>query len=185
MQVIGLCGYAGSGKDTAAEALVEIGWKRAAFADPIREMALAIDPIVSVRSGMSLSWIVNREGWEQAKQHPEVRRLLQRIGTEAGRNILGYEVWVIIARNRIAAAEDADCPGVVITDLRFANEYEHLHKYWGAKFVRISRPGIGPVNDHESDQHLAGFEVDHEIVNDGDKAKLHAAILAIAKGGEA
>ena len=36
MQVIGLCGAARSGKDTAADGLVAVGWRRLAFADPMR-----------------------------------------------------------------------------------------------------------------------------------------------------
>jgi len=183
MQVIALCGYAGSGKDTAAEALVQQGWKRIAFADPIREMALAIDPYVQTGYGPTymmdrLSRIIDHEGWDGAKRWSDVRRLLQRIGTEAGREILGDSVWVNVALAKIWNADE--CHGVVITDLRFVNEYTALGD-WNAKFIRITRPGIGPVNDHQSDQHLAGFEVDHEIVNDGTREQLWEKIREIAK----
>jgi hypothetical protein len=199
MKVIGLCGYAGSGKDTAAEALVSEGWQRIAFADPVREMALAIDPYIVFRSGdrnvladnpiifwndgSHLQQLIEYVGWDEAKRFMDVRRLLQRIGTEAGREILGPNVWVDVVSGRVTAAAMCGCHGVVITDLRFDNELHYL-RYRHSTIVRISRPGVGPVNDHESDQHLAGFEVDHEIVNDGDKEKLWAAIRAIAKAGE-
>ena len=210
MQVIALCGYAGSGKDTAAEALIEQGWQRVSFADPIREMLLAINPYVQVpRKRHWLSWFENwlcgpyictpvgmalwwdaGGSWDRLKQiSPDIRGLLQRIGTEAGREILGEYVWVDIAYTKIWEAKQAGCPGVVVTDLRFANEHETVRDPEGIRdfqstIIRISRPGVGPVNDHESDQHLAGFEVDHELVNDGDKEQLWASIRAIAKGGE-
>jgi len=183
MQVIGLCGYAGSGKDTAAQGLIELGWQRVSFADPIREMALAIDPWIEPWNNSGrLSNIVREYGWEVAKNSfPEVRRLLQRIGTEAGRDILGQDVWLDVAERKMIQAECDQCPGVVITDMRFENERIMLGD-WKATFVRISRPGVGPVNEHQSDQLLASFEVDHEIVNDGDEAKLQAALVAVAKG---
>lgn len=181
MQVIALCGYAGSGKDTAAEALIQEGWQRVSFADPIREMALAIDPLLIC--GARLSKQVAKYGWDTVKGWPEPRKLLQRIGTEAGRKILGQYVWIDLAFEKVKAAREAKCPGVVFTDLRFPNEYNVLFDHH-ATIIRISRPGIGPVNDHQSDQHLASFEVDHEIVNDGDKEKLWAAIRAVAKGEE-
>jgi len=212
MQVIGLCGYAGSGKDTAAQALVDIGWQRVSFADPIREIALAIDPIVYVGQGWLSKWtswyvkvlpnwirrriwvepfvlhlraFVCYHGWDEAKKHREVRNLLQRIGTEVGREMIDENIWVCMASNKIKeAAIECRIPGIVITDLRFPNELEELRVWARSKLVRISRPGIGPVNDHQSDRLLESFEVDHELVNDGDVAKLHAAILAVAKGGE-
>jgi len=193
MKVIGLCGYAGSGKDTAAEALVEQGWLRVAFADPIREMALAIDPYVSASTDGTcvvtkhrLSWVLDYVGgWQKAQTWPEVRRLLQRIGTEAGREILGKNIWIQLAYAAMTEASISDDPpaGIVITDLRFKNEYEWL-KLVHAIIVRISRPGIGPVNDHQSDRYLANFQVDAEIVNDGSKAKLWSEIRAIANHQE-
>ena len=35
-RIVGLCGYAKSGKDTAAEVLVRRGWARYAFADELK-----------------------------------------------------------------------------------------------------------------------------------------------------
>ena len=47
MVVIGLSGYASSGKDTVAQFLIEEhGFEKIAFADPIRNMLLAMNPIV-------------------------------------------------------------------------------------------------------------------------------------------
>jgi hypothetical protein len=45
--IIGLSGYARSGKDTVAELLVlNYGFKRMAFADGIRESLIALNPIL-------------------------------------------------------------------------------------------------------------------------------------------
>ena len=45
--IIGLTGYARSGKDTVAKILVDnYGYKRIAFADKIRELLVEINPIL-------------------------------------------------------------------------------------------------------------------------------------------
>ena len=44
--IIGLTGYAGAGKDEAANALTAQGWRRFSFADAVRELLLEINPII-------------------------------------------------------------------------------------------------------------------------------------------
>ena len=51
-----LSGPAQSGKDTLALVLVEDhGWTRVAFADPLKEMALAIDPWIDINWDMEVA----------------------------------------------------------------------------------------------------------------------------------
>jgi dephospho-CoA kinase len=84
--IIGLSGYARSGKDTVAELLVlNYGFKRMAFADGIREALSALNPIL--HDGMRLNEVVKEYGWELAKSKDEVRRLLQVLGTEVGMGV--------------------------------------------------------------------------------------------------
>lgn len=177
-QTIGLTGYAGSGKDTAAEALLAIGWERRAFADPLRDGLLALDPLVCVGDGRNegyvrLSYLVRTEGWDNAKrQYGEVRRLLQVYGTEAGRNIHGQDCWIKAARATML-------PGVdyVFTDVRFPNEVEMIHQAGGI-VIRIDRTGVEAVNAHVSDD-IGGLLVDFVIVNDGSVARLHNRLLSL------
>ena len=62
--IIGLSGYAQSGKDTVAEILVEeYGYTRVAFADIIKQAVYLLDPIVNV-SGMRLRYFVDQIGWD-------------------------------------------------------------------------------------------------------------------------
>jgi hypothetical protein len=181
-KVVGLVGYAGSGKDAAAKALVEDGWVRVAFADAVREAALAINPSISsvgpVVPRMPLRDLVEIAGWESAKSNPEVRQLLQRLGTEAGRNIHGPDCWVNIARRKIEATD----ANVVITDVRFPNEVEMVRQM-GGKLIAIARPGVGPVNDHVSDSGLAMLrsQCDQHIDNGGALEFLHASIREAVK----
>jgi dephospho-CoA kinase len=60
--IIGLTGYARTGKDTVASVLVkDFGFERIAFADPIRELLYELNPKVN---GIYLREMVEEHGWE-------------------------------------------------------------------------------------------------------------------------
>lgn len=184
--VIGLVGYARSGKDTAAAGLIADGWQRVSFADGVRELALAINPIIDAEfddESYRLGRVVERHGWEAAKECEEVRGVLQRIGTGV-RNIVGESAWVDIAADK--AEEHLDFgQNVVFSDVRFPNEIEMIHRRLCGVIVRITRPGVGPVNGHISETALDDFEADYTIVNDGTEEELQAKLVAIAASLEA
>lgn len=182
--IIGLAGYARSGKNEAAEALTQHGWKQAAFADKLREFLLAVDPVIPGPYGtgnLRLSILIRDVGWEYAKdQYPEVRALLQRTGTEAGRKLLGSNVWVD------ALFKDfIDSPALVVTDVRFPNEAEAVTDRGGV-LIRIARPGVGPAKDkvgrvHESEIALDGWPFDHVLYNDRSVRDLHRKLRGVAE----
>lgn len=166
--IVAFSGYARSGKDTAAAVLVEEGgWTRLAFADILRKCVLALDPWVypnniNTDDPMLMSEVIKKWGWDGYKgsfYSDDVRRLLQRMGTEVGRNILGDDIWV--------DATLRDCrEGVnyVITDCRFPNEALAVKEINGRVF-RITMPGLGPVNDHPSETSLDDWKFDGTIMN--------------------
>lgn len=163
--IIGLNGEAGSGKDTCAAYLVEnYGFTRYAFADAVREVALAIDPLVPMYDGIQrLSYVVNALGWDRAKREiPEVRRLLQVVGTNGGRMVLGENCWVDIIEARLQQELPAR---VILTDLRFGNEAEYVHRKSG-HVVEIIRPGnpYAIAKNHASEQFTP--DADYILHND-------------------
>lgn len=174
MRIIGLCGYAGSGKDEAAKGLVACGWTRIAFADAVREVALAINPVLvgdpSNESAFRLADVVCDGQWLIAKAQPEVRRLLQAIGTEAGRKILGENVWVDAAMRKVAG-------DTVFSDVRFPNEVAAIRER-GGRIVRIERPGVGPVNGHVSETAIDCIEADYTIINDREPWDMQGELVA-------
>lgn len=158
--IIGLTGYAQSGKDTVANILVEkYGFKRLAFADKIRDILYELNPMIG---GEPLQIKIDVEGWDKAKQHSEVRRLLQKMGV-ACRNHLSASVWIAPVVRDINPGDN-----VVITDVRFRNEAELIYKgLEGSQIWRVERPGVGPVNNHVSESEVANFPVDVTIPNHG------------------
>ncbi|MGW8743521.1 deoxynucleotide monophosphate kinase family protein [Streptomyces sp. NPDC055794] len=176
--LIGLAGAARSGKDTAAQALLGIGWARRAFADKVRDMLYAFDPYVldTHNEVWNVSVAVDRYGWDGAKEQlPEIRTYLQELGTEGGRAVLGEDVWVdALFRNH-----DTWGP-TVITDVRFPNEAEAIRER-GGMVIAIQRPGQELIADakHVSENALAGYLFDDVILNDGSVAQLHDRVVQL------
>jgi hypothetical protein len=169
--LLGLSGYAQSGKDTVAKVLInEYGFIRIAFADIIRTSLYTLDPIVAVDESaqpIRLKEKVDSLGWDKAKLEPEIRRLLQIFGTEIGRTLLGPDIWVNLALAQIQDEKD-----YVITDVRFPNEAAAIKERDGSLW-RVSRPTITAVNQHLSEKALAEYQFDAYINNDQDLAHLH------------
>ena len=113
--------------------------------------------------------VVNNNGWEDAKKLPEIRRLLQVLGTDAGRKILGENIWVDTVLNKV---KDKN---VVITDCRFPNEAKAL-KNSGGFVVRVERPGMAAINNHLSETSLDGWPFDLIVLNGGTLESLHSLV---------
>lgn len=165
IEVLGLAGWARAGKDTVAAHLVaNYGYTRMSFADPMREALRRLDPLITVGEmrGVGLRSSVDALGWEELKSlSPDVRGLMQRMGTEVGRNMFGENFWVDAA---IDSIEDGS--KVVFADVRFINEVDAI-KGLGGQVWRISRKGVGPANDHISETALNDYIFDSYINNDG------------------
>jgi hypothetical protein len=158
-EIIGLVGYARTGKDTVAATLADFDFQRLSFADPIRNAVYALNPYVT-EAGLRIQNLVDMLGWDAVKvQYPEVRRLMQVFGTEVAREQWSDSFWLDLAFNQMT--EEGK---YVITDVRFPNEAEAVRTHGGTLW-RIVRPGVGPVNGHASDNHIAEIQVDREIYN--------------------
>lgn len=205
MELVGLSGYARSGKDEAAKVLVDLyGFKRVAFADKLREVLYALDPFVEFKpyhnwgidppagfSRVRLAEVIDVYGWDGYKETEfgeEIRRLLQRLGTEAGRNLLGENIWVDAA---LTGHHEDD--RIVVTDVRFPNEAQAI-KAAGGIIVRVERPGVAAANAHVSERALDDWKFDYTLENNIDGLEnwrevvrywysLHSELKAVDIGG--
>lgn len=189
MEIIGLSGYARSGKDEAAKVLVEkFGFVQVAFADKLREVLYQLNPVVDMGfdddidlEPIYLQEVIDQTGWDGYKETdhgPEIRRLLQRLGTEAGRQTLWDTIWI-----DAAFAGLPDDAKVVVSDARFFNEFDAIRER-GGKIWRIERPGVGPVSDHPSETEAPKYEhFAYTIWNDGDLEMYRDAIKSLYQLG--
>lgn len=178
--IIGLMGYARSGKDTVADYLVRHhGFVKMAFADPMREALYRLSPLITIAdmTGVPLKTAVDGLGWETVKaDSPDVRELLQRMGTEVGREMFGEDFWVDYAMKKAEEHER-----VVFSDVRFQNEAKVVAK--SGVLWRVIRPNVGPVNNHISERDVDAVKADFTILNDSTLEDLNKNIVnGLSKG---
>ena len=181
--IIGLCGYAQSGKDSVAKTLVEkYGFTRVAFADKIRDLLYEMNPSInSEYEGVSTSLkkMVDAVGWDEAKCEPEVRRLLQTLGVGA-RTVFYEEFWIDVALTNVTNYKDSK--NFVITDVRFKNEVAALRNpALGGTIWRIERPGVTAVNTHVSEHDLIDLHPDYTVLNDTTLENLDTKVVDIMR----
>lgn len=172
--LVGLLGKKRAGKDSFAAELVDWhGFRRVAFADPLKATMLDLNPWLeptpmpgnfAPQRPIRLRLYVETLGWEYAKENPEVRRLLQVHG-ESIRRHTDPTLWV---RTGLVKAEEIRAEGepVAITDVRYPNEAEAIRAAGGA-LVRVVRPGLVSEDEHVSETALDDFPTDYTVTNDG------------------
>ncbi len=173
IDLVAIHGKLGTGKDTMASFLTDN--TPYSFADPLRKGLLALDPWIPTDDGRRrLSDVVSTEGWDEAKKIPEVRRLMQAYGTEAGRDIHGQDCWVKLAGEFIDKHDR-----VVIRDVRFPNEVDAIYGFEFTKpklknrtvLVKMlgesRREHEQSATQHASEQGLEDWLFDALVFNDG------------------
>lgn len=187
-RVIGLAGRARVGKNTVAGFIAELTdgpVHEAAFADLIKVSAaralgvkfhgdeVGLDAVRRWADALKTDHSIRIVG-ENGEQLHQItgRSFLQRYGTEAHRELFGDDFWV-------DAVEfiRPDLAALVLTDVRFENEAEAIHRA-GGEVWRVERPSIDRAthqDSHLSEKPLPDELVDLTLVNDDDLEGLRAA----------
>ena len=165
--IIGLCGAAGSGKNTVGElicGIADANW--ISFGEPIYAAVAAI-------TGMTAEELSDR----QAKERPiewlgkSPRELLQTLGTEWGRDSVHQEIWIRRAMRRAEKMGGL----VVVTDVRFDNEAKAI-RATGGVIWEVRRVGAGIPGNHSSEAGISDHLIDLRIENDGTVGSLAATV---------
>lgn len=172
--IIGITGLKGSGKDTAALALVAYkGYHLVKFADGLKIMMRALLKYAGIKPELVEEAIEgeHKETLMQVLDWRSPRYAMQTLGTEWGRNLISENLWVRICETRCRQFDD-----VVISDVRFPNEVKMI-QYQGGKIIRISRPNFVNNDTHPSESLFLSLPSDYEIINDGSIEDLQDQIL--------
>lgn len=187
VKLIGLHGHAGSGKDTVADFILSKYKDHYdhAFAGPLKVACAAA-------FGVPLSYFEDRELKETTLPDfaESPRRIAQFMGTEIFRNHFGADHWIKVLANRLnneyLGEDDGEYDSndtVIITDVRFQNEYDWIIENQGV-IIHLTRPGadgnIG-IPGHASEQklNLHSIERTYSCVNDGTIQQLHQKIASL------
>ena len=137
--IIGLVGFIGAGKGTVGELLRLHAYKQMSFAGALKDTAsIMFGWDRDLLEGDTVESRVFRETkdefWSSRFGYDFSPRLaLQRLGTEAGRDVFHQDIWIYALENRIKKL-----PKVVITDTRFPNEIEFIRSQGGV-IVEVKR----------------------------------------------
>lgn len=155
---VGLIGFAGAGKDTAALALTKRNWVRVAFADRLKDLAINF-------------------GWNGQKDD-RGRKLLQDLGMAA--RAYNDQFWINSAAAKIRQMESwwKVKPKCVWTDIRFENEAEFVRNRGGI-IIRIVKQNSNQSDFHESELNQLDIVADYLVVNSGTIEELHNKIYHI------
>lgn len=140
--VIGFVGFISSGKDTAADYLVNYHqFRRDSFASALKDAVSSVFGweriLLEGRTAESREWREQVDPWWAARLNiPGLtpRWVLQHWGTEVCRQGFHDDIWIASLEHRILKTRD----NIVITDVRFPNEIKAIHNA-GGRVVRISR----------------------------------------------
>lgn len=166
LRLIGLVGYAGTGKDTVRQQLeTEHGFVGLAFADPIRQMLRTL----FTENGIDEKYMDDRQFKEatigdlMTVRPVTYRQMAQTLGTEWGR-AMSPDFWTCIAGAYISDQRQHGERQFVISDVRFVNEAEWV-KSAGGELWRISRPAAAAVRQHTSEAEIERIRHDVWIDN--------------------
>jgi len=140
--IIGFVGLIGSGKDTAADYLVNFhGFRRDSFASTLKDAVANVfgwdRTLLEGRTSEARKWREQIDPWWAQRlgmPHLTPRWILQYWGTEVVREGFHDDMWIASLENKMRKTQD----DIVISDVRFPNEIKAIHNS-GGMVVRIKR----------------------------------------------
>jgi hypothetical protein len=194
--IVGFVGFIGSGKDTAADYLVNFhGYRRDSFANTLKDAVACVfgwdRTLLEGRTKEAREWREQVDAWWAERLNmPNLtpRLMLQLWGTEVCRTGFHDDIWIASLENKMRKTGD----NIVISDVRFPNEIKAIHNA-GGMVVRIkrgddpkwydaavsynkgpdgnatwslSKSHLDKLKIHTSETAWVGRDIDHTVYND-------------------
>jgi hypothetical protein len=206
--IIGFVGLIGSGKDTAADYLVNThGFRRDSFANTLKDAVACVfgwdRTLLEGRTKEAREWREQRDDWWSTRLGIEItpRWILQYWGTDVCRKSFHNDIWIASLENKIRKTSD----NIVISDVRFPNEINAIHNANGL-VVRIkrgndpkwfsyaksynrgpngnahwslSKGNLDRLKIHASEYSWVGGKIDHTVYNDSTIDHLYEQIESL------
>lgn len=183
--VIGITGPKRSGKDTSASYIHDMfGYEVLSFAEPMKNIlcttfGITLETLDYIKNNTDVCTVdcmeyIGEDLTGQADYHTkfstDMRKILQRFGTDAMKKYFGEDVW---ANKLVHSALHWDMDTVVISDLRYMNEYQCLKEYAeNLTIIRLHKDDTEGDN-HSSEQEYKQIPSDYDISNNGTVQELY------------
>jgi hypothetical protein len=139
--IVGFVGFIGSGKDTAADYLVNFhGYRRESFANTLKDAVSVVfgwdRTMLEGRTKEAREWRERSDEWWSNRLGKDItpRWILQHWGTDVLRQHFHDDIWIASLENKMRKTAD----NIVISDVRFPNEIKAIHNAGGI-VVRVKR----------------------------------------------
>ncbi len=182
------------------------GFTKLSFAAPVKRLLRQLNPVVGfehivcdcgdmsdcppeveeVRLADVYAYGYDDETVKDSPWGEEIRDLWQRFATETIRTV-DPDFWADLAEEELL---ESGAERIVFSDCRFPNEAQMIYNlngpfFGGGELIyspikssvwEISRPGLDPDDEHESERHAGLMEEELQIVNDGTLEDLAAGV---------
>ena len=174
-----------SGKTTAAEALVGIGYEQCKFAGPMYYMTYALFKYMDIPEDSIEHFMNEGKNEKIGGLDCSFREFMQKLGTDFGRDIISEKLWIGLAALKVNALGSNGQKDIVFDDLRFQNEYDYL-KGINGKIIKLVNKDVvcDTANDHKSEGNLDDFDFDAIVENKGTIEDLQNEIVTLARSFE-
>jgi len=150
VMLIALSGRMQTGKTSIANHLERFyGYRTVSLAAPLYEVIERLDPYVDFQ-GLRYQDARKVFGDDVKSRKPEVRRLLQLLGTEILREIFDPDILLAPVLREVDAHPNEN---IVVPDVRFYNEVDALQKR-NALLIRVVREDMKTTWPHRSETEL-------------------------------
>lgn len=168
--LIGLCGKAGAGKDTAADMLVEVGFVKLAIAQGLKDMLAVIGILEPARKDKEKILPGYRFSY---------RKAAQTLGSDWAHSI-DPDLWVKLVRARLDTLKARGIGKVVISDVRFTNEVRMIQGL-GGRIIEIQgrATDLGALSKHVSERGVSEKDIDLVIDNSGTFTDLKSKLYGV------
>lgn len=204
-KIIGMCGFIGCGKDTAADYLVNFHeFRRDSFAATLKDAVAAVfgwdRELLEGRTKQAREWREQVDPWwAQRLDMPTLtpRWVLQWWGTEVCRKSFHDDIWIASLEHRLQSTQDS----IVISDCRFPNEIRAI-KESGGQVIWVQRGSLPEWYDlavransndqsakaelvskgiHASETAWVGTQFDQVVDNNGTIEQLYKQLSSIVQ----
>jgi hypothetical protein len=182
--IIAISGKIGSGKSTVGDIFEREGFVLDSFAKSVKDICCILfgydRDTIEGSTPNSRIWreAIDKKNTNLLKRDFTPRDAMVLVGTEFGRNMIHNNIWIETLFNRYDKNKH-----LLVTDLRFPNEYEEIKKRGGI-VIRINRPITTKLTNLNSSNHISecaldNHNFDYVINNDGTLYDLEISVLNI------